>query len=458
MREGEEDLMVSCAQRGETRRGLLGRSGATAVAAGSGVLLAACGAQSGESAPAAGLSKEPITVAVAHNFPWRGQAAFDESVKTFQAKYPTLKVNELASAGDYNEKMVTMFAGGTPPDAMQVNNDAVPDFAGRGLLRSLEPLVARDKRDMSDYHQFALRIYKYGGKQFCLPEILNMTLAFVNKSALDERGLKVPSTDWKDKTWTLEAALDLGKALTKRGDPGSPIRWGAYTAESISRWFPFLWAFGGKVMDDDFEPKKLTFDSTESVQTLEYLQNLIWRDRVVPTPDEIKGQTVPDLFRRGQIGIQYDLVSFINELYGVRDLEWRILPVPRGPAGRFNRMAGNGYGVGSQTKNVNEAWEFVKHLTGPEAPDYSPDQIRSIPATKKKIANPKFLDFLPADGRKTILDTLEYLRVQPLHQKWLQIDLQAIRPELAPVFLNQRSPRDGVKQVIAKAAAILGTS
>jgi hypothetical protein len=56
------------------------------------------------------------------------------------------------------------------------------------------------------------------------------------------------------------------------------------------------------------------------------------------------------------------------------------------------------------------------------------------------------------------LDTLEYLRVQPLHAKWLQIDLQAIRPELAPVFLNTRSPRDGVKQVTEKAAAILAAN
>jgi multiple sugar transport system substrate-binding protein len=351
-----------------------------------------------------------------------------------------------------------MFAGGTPPDAMQVNNDAVPDFAGRGLLYPLDPLVARDRRDISDYHQFALRIYRYGGKQFCLPEILNMTLSFANKSAFDERGLKLPSADWKDSGWTVETALELGRALTRRGEGGTQPRYGAFTADSISRWFPFLWAFGGKVMDDDFEPKKLTFDAPEAVQTLEYLQNLIWRDRVVPAPDEIKGQTVPDLFRRGQIGIHFDLVSFINELYGVRDLEWRILPVPRGPAGRFNRMAGNGYGVGSQTRQINEAWEFVKHLTGPEAPDYAPDQIRSIPATKRKIANPRFLDFLPADGRKTVLDTLEYLRVQPLHAKWLQIDLQAIRPELAPVFLNTRSPRDGVKQVTEKAAAILAAN
>ena len=392
---------------------------------------------------------------MAHNFPWRGQAAFDESVRTFRQKHANIAVVEVASAGDYNEKIVTMFAGGTPPDTMQVNNDAVPEFAGRSILRPLDPLVARDRRDITEYHQFALRIYRFAGKQFCLPENLNMTMSFVNKTALDERGLQLPPSDYKDRGWTVESVLEIGRALTRRAETGAPARYGAYTSDAISRWFPFLWAHGGRVFDDDFEPKTLSFDSPQTVQTLEYLQGLIWRDRVVPAAEEIKGQNVVDLFKRGQIGVHFDLVSFVNELYAVRDLEWRILPVPRGPAGRFNRMAGGGYGVGSQTKQVNEAWEFVKHITGPEAPDYAPDQIRSIPSTKRKIANPRFLDFLPADGRKTVLDTLEYLRVQPLHARWLRIDLQAIRPELAPVFLNARSPRDGVKQVTERATAIL---
>ena len=52
--------------------------------------------------------------------------------------------------------------------------------------------------------------------------------------------------------------------------------------------------------------------------------------------------------------------------------------LPRGPAGRFNRMAGAGLGVGTQTKYADESWEFVKHITGPEAPDYAPDEIAEI--------------------------------------------------------------------------------
>ena len=50
----------------------------------------------------------------------------------------------------------------------------------------------------------------------------------------------------------------------------------------------------------------------------------------------------------------------MNTVYqSIREFEWQIVPLPRGPAGRFNRMAGAGLGVGTQTKYVDESWEFV---------------------------------------------------------------------------------------------------
>jgi hypothetical protein len=84
----------------------------------------------------------------------------------------------------------------------------------------------------------------------------------------------------------------------------------------------------------------------------QYLQELMGRDRVLPAAEEFKGQNVTDLLRRGQIAIQFDLVSSITGLYSVCEFEWRILPVPRGLGGRANRMAGGGYGVCTQTKHV----------------------------------------------------------------------------------------------------------
>ncbi|MER3486670.1 MAG: hypothetical protein C4345_12580, partial [Chloroflexota bacterium] len=84
---------------------------------------------------------------------------------------------------------------------------------------------------------------------------------------------------------------------------------------------------------------------------------------------ETTGQNSPsNLFRRGQLGVYLEVMSFNTVLQAVREFEWQIFPVPRGPAGRFNRMAGAGIGISTQTKYVNESWEFIKFLTGPEAP------------------------------------------------------------------------------------------
>ena len=435
--------------RGRTRRALLGTAAAGAAPL-PGALAAACGQP--QAAPGAGLTKEPVTLSV--GYPWTDAfERFDDAAAAFRQKYPNLKIERLALEGNYNDKMVAMFAGNAAPDMMAANNDVVPDYAGRGMFVVLDPLMRRDNRDVREYHPFPIRIYQWQGKQYLLPDSLNMTVLFVNVTLFNERALKLPPTDFRSREWTFDDVVDLGKRLTRR--EGDRVVWGFYHSDWIGRWFPFLWGFGANAMDDMWAPKKWTFDSQQSIDTLQYLQDLVWKHRIMGNLTETVGQnSASNLFQRGQLAMNLEVMSQNTVFQRISEFEWQIFPLPRGPAGRFNRMAGAGLGIGTQTKYQNESWEFVKFLTGPEAPTRA-GAVSYLSPHKGKMHSPEFLNLLPGRGKQVIVDTLEYARIQPLHEKWKRIDDEVLRPELRPVFMNERAPREGVKLVTDKARAIL---
>jgi multiple sugar transport system substrate-binding protein len=443
--------MWMTASRSVSRRQVLATGLAVTGTAGATAMLAACG-QGAPATTTRQLTKENVTLSV--GYPWTDAFdRFDDAAAAFHQKYPNLKVERLAIEGVYNDKMFAMFAGNSAPDMMAANNDVVLDYAGKGMFVVLDALMRRDNKDVKEYHPFPIRIYQYQGKQYLLPDSLNMTVLFVNVNLFKERGLPLPTTDFRSREWTFDDVVEVGKKLTKR--EGDRVTWGFYVNDWIGRWFPFLWGFGGDAMDDTWAPKKWTFDGQPAVSALQYLQDLIWKHQIQGNLKELTGQnSSANLFQRGQLAIDLEVMSQNTVYQSIREFEWQIFPLPRGPAGRFNRMAGAGLGVGTQTKYVDESWEFVKFLTGPEAPTRA-GAVSYLSPNKLKMNSPEFMNVLPGKGKQVILDTLEYAKLQPLHPKWSRIDNEAIRPELQPVFMNERAPREGVKIVTDKAQAIL---
>jgi multiple sugar transport system substrate-binding protein len=421
-------------------------------AAGGAGAAAACGRGASPAGPGGALTQEPVTLQV--GYPWTDAfERFDDAAAAFRTRHPNLNVERLALEGVYNDKMFAMFAADSAPDMMAANNDVVPDFAGKGMFVALDPLMRRDDRDVKEYHPLPVRIYQYQGKQFLLPDSLNMTVLFVNATLFGERALRVPTTDFRSREWTFDDVVEAGKRLTRR--EGDRTVWGFYVNDWIGRWFPFLWGFGADAMDDVWAPKKWTFDSQAAVQALQYLQDLVWRHGIQGSLDETTGpNSSSNLFRRGQLALYVEVMSQNTVFQPITEFEWQIVPLPRGPAGRFNRMAGAGLGISTQTKHPNESWEFVKLLTGPEAPT-KPGAVPYLAPHRGKMNSPDFLNALPGKGKQVIVDTLEYAKLQPLHPKWKQIDDQVVRPELRPVFLNERAPRQGVQVVSERAQAIL---
>ncbi|MFN3924239.1 MAG: ABC transporter substrate-binding protein, partial [Pseudarthrobacter sp.] len=119
--------------------------GAAVTAAG--LALSGCGG--GGSAPAAGGGNVEL------NFVYWGDATrakmTDVAIKIFEEKNPGITVkSEYQDSGPYADKLATRFAGGNPPDVLNMANRSLLEYAQRGTLADLRSLQELDLADIPD--------------------------------------------------------------------------------------------------------------------------------------------------------------------------------------------------------------------------------------------------------------------------------------------------------------------
>ena len=180
----------------------------------------------------------------------------------------------------------------------------------------------------------------------------------------------------------------------------------------IGRWFPFLWGNGGDAFDDANNPKRFTFISRQTEQTLQWLVDLPFRHQVAPQPADLHGTNIGRLFTEGRLAMRMDIQTTMGSLRPVDGLQWDVVPVPRGPSGRFTRMAGAGVGIHPASGNKPLAWEYLKFPGSAEAYELTKDTTYSLPPVRAAAEADWYLKWVPADVRKVWVETFEYGRVQ----------------------------------------------
>lgn len=149
-------------------------------------------------------------------------------------------------------------------DLAMADDPWMPEFCEAGLFANLTELgYAAD----SDFVKASLDIgkYPYGeGDIYALPFAGNVQLLFYNKQVLDDAGFSVPES-WEDVLAVAKAVngKDGKVGYVIRGQQGNPI---------VSDYLPILWAYGGDVLDDNWN---ITIDSKEAKDALKLYMDLL---------------------------------------------------------------------------------------------------------------------------------------------------------------------------------------
>ncbi len=94
-----------------------------------------------------------------------------------------------ASWDSYYDTLNTAFAGGNPPDVAIMHGSSLVDYAKRGLLQPMDPLVGAANIDLSDAVAAAKTAISYNGANYAVPFDVHAALSHVNVDLFKKAGL-----------------------------------------------------------------------------------------------------------------------------------------------------------------------------------------------------------------------------------------------------------------------------
>lgn len=355
------------------RRRFLAMSGAAGMSA----LLAACAAPA--AAPASAPAAAPATTAPsadqpAQAAPAAGDVKLDflnenwgdiynklmEEISTdYKKEKPTVTVDWNFDP-EWQTKLTTLLAAGTPPDAVIMRPGPLANLASKGQLLDLSTLIQQSGVTRDD---FVTPIYDsgtYNGKQYAVPGGADYICLFYSKSLYQEAGL-----DPEKPPLTTEEFMAHSKAIFKKDAGGDIQRIGYIPASGhLINW---SYIFGGKFFDS--ATNKITANDAGVVAALEYMTSFV---SLYDVNKLAAFNSRPGMYEAGNPfstkQSAYALDGFwtyeamdqyspdIN--YGVSF--WPTLEDSDASRSRY-AISGWMYSIPAQSKNVDAAWDFLRY-------------------------------------------------------------------------------------------------
>ncbi|HET7560405.1 MAG TPA: extracellular solute-binding protein, partial [Limnochordia bacterium] len=288
-------------------------------------------------------------------------------INGFEKQHPDITVQFTPITGDYDDKIGTLFAGGSAPDVMEAWADMGITWAQRGFLLDLAPYVKRDAAELnvSDILPAAwsfpvMRVGPLAGMRFGVPRYLNVVIFYNNRDLFDNAGLPYPSVSDKNGSWDWDTLVRDGQKLTITGPDGKITQWGLKTNDSISRGAAWAWSAGGDVFDPA-NPLHFVLNQGGGLEGMQFLSDLRWKYGIwLDHAPSFDGGHVAMDNTKATDGLS-DMIGSIGKSFN-----WDVSQVPLGPAKRGTRTSSDMYVVNKNAKNPDAAWEFVKYLLSPE--------------------------------------------------------------------------------------------
>ncbi|MEY8820779.1 sugar ABC transporter substrate-binding protein [Bacillus subtilis] len=314
-----------------------------------------------------GDSKNGVTlrILVWNNNP-EGTKLENEIFKAFEKENPGVNIEMVYAPYDkFNDKFLTMSAGGDQPDLVWIQPSAFGQLVSKNVLMDLS-----DKEiNKDEYLPNILEMGKVDGKQYALIRDAATFQMGYNKDMFDEAGVPYPSDDW---TW--DDFLNAAKKLTKV-EGGKTVQFGIenyYTGEILVQ-------NGGSYISQD--GKTVTVDSPETIEAIQFGSDLINKYKVQPTSAQAQGMS--NLFLTGKAGMKlmgpWDWADTEKNV----SFEWDVAPMPAGKAGNVSAASYLPIGIGKGTKHPEEAFELLKFLSTGKGQDIQIDTINAIPVVKR---------------------------------------------------------------------------
>jgi multiple sugar transport system substrate-binding protein len=288
------------------------------------------------------------------------------AINRFKADNPGVEVEIVRPAGSLTDATLLLHAAGTAPD-IYVNDagGAELPFVVERLALPLDEYYERDFEYFKNWYPGIWEGVTYFGKRYGVPNVdFGAYALWINMDMLSESGVGVPSQDW-----TFDDFLTIAQKVSSDTDgDGVRDRWG-YSWESFHGWKPWVINGGGSLFAPS-NPRNITFDSRETINALQWLQDLRFNYGVIGIRAD-SGLYTAQAFAQNRIAMM--LSNAADGLAAARSGERQadVLLPPRGPGGRSLMVTYWGWMISSHSPHPDLAWELIKYLV-------SEDQQRAV--------------------------------------------------------------------------------
>lgn len=303
------------------------------------------------------------------------------------------------------------------------------------MILDIQDKIDRDMVDLSVYPDSLKKLYSYNGKLFGIPKDYDTVGLFYNKELFDKANLKYP-----DGSWTWDNLLDAAKELTVAGSDNTMQQYGfgLYTTGQCGT-FNFIFQNGGKVFSDD--GTKAEVNTPQNVETIQFLMDMMYKNKVTPTRAEQQETSNDVLFGSGKLAMVTDGSWMVPPYVKALGEKVGVAPLPKMKQ-QGNVIHGLSFVIGSKTKHPEEAWKFLKYTATKEAGQAQAGVV--IPAYRG--SEQAWVDSYPKLNLKCFIDSAGFANPVPVTVKAAVATYNAYENGMSNIFMQQTDVATGLAQ------------
>lgn len=345
-------------------------------------------------------------------------------------------------------KLITAVVGGNPPDVAYIDRTMIPSLAVRGTLESLTKYAKRDNISRDQYYGGAWDDCTWGGHVWAIPmEADPCGLLFWNKAVFEEAGL-----DPERPPETIAELDRMAEKITRVREDGSFDRVGFAPWWNMG-FVPWTWgwAFGGEFYDE--ETKRITANHPRNIMAFEWVQSYAKKydiKRLASFQTTYFLAEAADAFFTGRIGMKLDGIwTFGSIKRYAPDLRfgWDLFPRYADGGRHPNFILGLSLGIPKGAKHKDEAWRFIKWMTGPYAATKWAHRNSYLPANLEAASNEVFMR---DSNYVRMIEQMKEVYDHPPVIPAIGLYTSSIQEAQQAVIYGKKSPKEALDDVTRK--------
>jgi len=296
----------------------------------------------------------------------------------FEKEHPDIRINiQMIPWNAAQEKLITAYAGNNTPDACQLGNTWIPQFAALEAIENLDSFITKSKSvSKENFFEGIWETNRIGESIYGIPWYVDTRVLFYRKDILKSAGYSDPPKDWEE----LYDASKKIKGLYKKGEEKYAIyiptnEWANFVIFGLQLGAPIL---KNENSYGDFSGKKFK-------EAFDYLIRFHKEDLSPIGITQVTNiyQALADSFVAMYISGPWHVPEFKKWMTGDLKDKWSTAPLP-GPHDSIGLSLAGGSStvIFKDSENKEEVWKFIEFLSRPRTQAELYKLVNDLPAVK----------------------------------------------------------------------------